>query len=99
MTRKVIPDIKFNEKEVILRWPAGEEVRVSNRDLRLSCRCALCSDELTGRKLIREEDIKSNIAPKEVFPLGNYAIGISWNDGHSSGIYPYKNIQAIAKKS
>ena len=87
------PDIKFNEKEVILSWADGTIWKIKNRDLRLSCRCALCVNEMTGEKTLREKDIPSDIAAKEIIPLGNYALGITWSDGHSSGIYPYESIK------
>lgn len=70
---------------------------MDNRRLRLSCRCALCVDEITGERLLKEEEINPDIAPKEITPLGNYAVGIAWNDGHSSGIYPYQSIRELAR--
>ena len=90
-----IPKIEFNEKEVILIWKDASRWAVSNRALRLSCRCALCVNEMTGEKSLREQDIPPDIAAKEIIPLGNYAIGISWSDGHSSGIYPYEGIEKL----
>lgn len=94
--QKQVPDIKFDRQNITLSWPDGSRLAVSNRDLRLSCQCALCVNELTGEKILKEGDIKEDIAPESVTPLGNYAVGIAWNDGHSSGIYPYKNIFVIA---
>ena len=32
---------------------------------------------------------------EHVEPIGNYAIQIHWNDGHSSGIYSYDHLRAI----
>ncbi|MFT7538680.1 MAG: DUF971 family protein, partial [Lysobacterales bacterium] len=32
-------------------------------------------------------------------PLGNYAIGINWNDGHNAGIYPYSLIEELMEGS
>lgn len=93
-----IPMIKFDTKQVHLKWKDGTEISVSNRDLRLSCRCAFCVNELSGEQILKEKDIPADIAPKEIFPLGNYAIGIHWNDGHASGIYPYKSIKELAHK-
>ena len=55
--------------------------------------------ETTGKKLLQEETIQADIAPKKIIPLGNYAVGIEWNDGHASGIYPYNNIKAIVATS
>ncbi len=94
--QKQIPEIKFDATHTFLRWPDGEEIKVKNRDLRLSCRCALCVNEMTGEVLLKEENIKPDIAPTAVTPLGNYAIGINWNDGHTSGIYPYATIRNLA---
>ncbi|MCR4337335.1 MAG: P-loop NTPase [Candidatus Omnitrophica bacterium] len=98
VTQKQIPKIKFDAKHVILRWPDNKEMKILNRDLRISCGCALCVDELTGKQILKPQDVSPDIAPKSITPLGNYAIGIEWNDGHSSGIYPYKNIRALAEK-
>ncbi len=86
------PKIEFDAQKVTLSWPDGLTLCLSNRDLRLSCRCALCVDEHTGEKLLKEETIRKDIAPKEITPLGNYAIAVRWNDGHASGIYPYQQL-------
>ncbi len=96
ITQKQVPAISFDDQMVTLKWEDGSALKVSNRDLRLSCSCALCVNELTGKKLLQPESLRPDIKPKEIFPLGNYAIGVNWNDGHSSGIYPYKNIREIA---
>jgi Mrp family chromosome partitioning ATPase/DUF971 family protein len=98
LQKNEIPEIKFDAKAVHLKWKDGVEINVSNRDLRLSCRCAVCVNEITGEQILRESQIPDDIAPKEIFPLGNYAIGINWNDGHASGIYPYKAIRELALK-
>jgi Mrp family chromosome partitioning ATPase/DUF971 family protein len=97
LNQKQIPTIKFDPRQVSLTWPDGRQVTVNNRDLRLSCQCALCVDELTGEKTLKEVNIKEDIAPKTITPLGNYAVGVTWNDGHSSGIYPYRNIERLEK--
>ncbi len=96
IAKKEVPQIIFNQKEVTLRWPDDETITVNNRDLRLSCRCALCINEITGEVLIKPEKIPPDIQPKSITPLGNYAIGITWSDGHASGIYPYKTIRELA---
>lgn len=46
---------------------------------------------MTGRPLLKAEDVPENIKPLEMAPVGNYAIGITWGDGHKS-LYPYKAI-------
>lgn len=88
-TAETIPDISFDGEHIRLIWKNGRSVTVKNRDIRLNCRCALCVNELTGEQLFDPAKIPADIAPKEIVPLGNYALGITWSDGHSSGIYPY----------
>lgn len=91
-----IPMIKFDQEKVELIWENKDRWTVKNFALRMISQDALSVNELTGEQLIKAEDIRSDIAPKEIVPLGNYGINITWNDGHSSAIYTYKNIRAIA---
>ena len=67
----------------------GGAQRVGARDLRLRCRCAACVEELTGRKMLRDETVPLDVAPVEIAPVGNYAVSIRWTDGHAS-LYPYR---------
>lgn len=94
---RATPGISFDAKMVTLKWNDGRVWKVDNKKLRASCQCALCINEMTGEKLIDESRIRPDIAPTQVTALGNYAIGVTWNDGHSSGIYPYKTIEMLAR--
>ncbi len=87
--KESLPQASFDAEHIYLKYADGRHVQVSNHDVRLNCMCALCVNELTGQKLITPAKIRPDIAPKEIVPLGNYALSITWNDGHSSGIYPY----------
>lgn len=98
ITQKQTPLLRFDASHIFLKWPDVPEIKVSNRALRLSCRCALCVDEMSGKVILKEANIPQNIMPNACSPLGNYAIGITWNDGHSSGIYPYATINKLAEK-
>lgn len=89
------PGIAFDAKTIMLKWNNGRVWKVDNKVLRASCQCALCINEMTGEKLIDESKIRADIAATQITPLGNYAIGVTWNDGHSSGIYPYKTIEKL----
>ncbi len=99
IAQQEIPEIHFDDKNITLRWKDKQETKVSNLSARLSCRCAVCVDEISGKQLLQKEKIRPDIQPKEIFPLGNYALAINWNDGHSSGIYPYKTIRELAGRS
>jgi len=94
-----LPKIDFDDTTIRLNWSNGNLWEVSNFDLRLNSQDALSVDEITGKKILTKEDIRPDIAAKEITPLGNYAIGITWNDGHSAGIYPYALVEELAKKN
>ncbi len=89
-----VPKVSFDAHQINLVWENGRQITVNNRDVRLNCRCALCVDELNGKQLFDPNKIPADIAPTEITPLGNYALAITWSDGHSSGIYPYTMLDA-----
>ena len=94
--KEILPQVSFDAQYIHLKFADGRQVQVKNHDLRANCMCALCVSELTGQKLIKPSQIRPDIAPKEIVALGNYALGITWNDGHSSGIYPYSMFRATS---
>lgn len=98
MEDRSAPGITFDSKAITLKWNNGRVWKVGNKELRVSCQCALCINEMTGEKMMDPAKISSEIAATQVTPLGNYAIGVTWNDGHSSGIYPYKTIEKLVGK-
>jgi len=78
-----------------LTYADGRIVEISPAELRYACRCASCVSETTGEKLIRPEDIDSDIYPTAIQPVGNYAASVHWSDGHRSSIYPYDYLQDL----
>jgi DUF971 family protein len=74
-------------------WPGGPEVLIPALQLRDQCPCASCIEEGTGRKILDPATIPADIRPVEVKGVGNYAIQISWSDGHGSGIYSWATLR------
>ena len=74
----------------------GEEHLLHPATVRRNCRCALCVDEMTGEPRLRPEDVDDKVFPKAMQPMGNYAVAITWSDGHDSSIYPYDRLLALA---
>ena len=72
-----------------IRWKDGHESVYPVRSIRLACRCAHCIEEVTGRPLLREEDVPADVKPVEIAPVGRYALQFSWTDGHDTGIFPF----------
>jgi Mrp family chromosome partitioning ATPase/DUF971 family protein len=91
-----IPAIEPGEEGFTVVWPDGTRGFVMHHELRASCGCANCVDERTGERLLREGDIPADIRALEIEALGNYAVRISWSDGHNTGIYPWALIRKKA---
>jgi DUF971 family protein len=63
--------------------------------LRRNCRCAHCIEEMTGRQVLKHEDVSDDIQPTDIHKMGNYAVSIQWSDHHSS-IYSYELLKTIS---
>jgi ATP-binding protein involved in chromosome partitioning len=79
-------------------WEDGQRNDFDVRDLRLACRCAVCVEEMSGRPLLDPKSVRPDVTPRTITSVGNYAITISWNDGHSTGIYSFEHLRAFGER-
>jgi len=79
-------------------WENGDRNDFDVRDLRLACRCALCVEEMSGRPLLDPKSVRPDVTPRTIASVGNYAITIIWNDGHSTGIYSFEHLRAFGDR-
>lgn len=97
-----------DERQLIVTWNDNHVQRIAYRKLRDSCPCAHCIDK--RKKEAEARDTKSNqpmelkiLSPAELQPLdivamspiGNYAYGIQFSDGHSSGIFSFSFLRSL----
>jgi Mrp family chromosome partitioning ATPase/DUF971 family protein len=91
-----IPNVGFEKGKGILVQFDGHPMHVINaKDLRYACACAYCEEEMTGKKIIKMDEIPDSIYPFSMNPVGNYALGVNWSDNHSS-LYPYEVLKEFA---
>ncbi len=96
-----------------ISWSTGEEAVLSSELLRKFCPCAACVEERgaevhanplgaprKGRAMLQV--IKATAAEgldlREMWSVGNYAVGIRWGDGHDSGIFSYPIFRALSER-
>ncbi len=90
------PQINFSgDQGFVITLPEGKKETLSPIILRQNCRCAVCIEEQTGKRLLDPETIPADIYPTGIRPMGNYAVAITWSDGHSSSIYPYDTLTEL----
>ena len=81
--------------ELGITWNDGHASVYPVRLLRLSCKCANCVEEMSGRPMLDPGAVAADVAPTLISPVGRYAIHIAWSDGHTSGIYTYEHLRGL----
>jgi DUF971 family protein len=76
-------------------WNDGHVSSYATWYLRENCPCASCVEELTGRRMIVQGSIPGNLERTDVHPIGNYALGFTFSDGHYTGIYTFDFLRRI----
>ncbi len=87
--------LRRDPRTLSILWEDGHRDDFDVRDLRLACHCALCVEEMSGRKLLDPKAVRSDLSPRKIVSVGNYAIQFDWCDGHNSGIYSFKDLRAL----
>jgi len=82
--------------ELAIHWEDGVESVYEVRGLRLACGCAECVDEWSGEERLDPASVPEDVHPRSIKPVGRYAIQVDWSDGHSTGIYPFERLRALA---
>lgn len=77
-------------------WADGATSVIPLRAIRVACGCAVCCDELTGAPLLDPQSIPADIRAYRIAPVGNYALTFDWSDSHSTGIFPWEMLRALA---
>ncbi len=92
--------IKLLEKEkLFIKWDDGHESIISLKYLRDECPCAGCKGETVLLKTYRPP--KPVIVTPEMYivknieTVGEYAIQITWKDGHNTGIYSWDYLNQL----
>lgn len=76
------------EDETRDQWPA--------RALRLRCTCAHCKSEVTGERILDESTVPDVVTVTHMELVGNYGVAIHFSDGHTTGIYRFRELQGTA---
>jgi ATP-binding protein involved in chromosome partitioning len=90
---------KSDQRTLSILWQDGRKDNIDVRDLRLACLCAVCVHEMTGKKVLDPGTVRSDVSPRSINSVGNYAINVTFNDGHSSGIYSFEHLRGLGEAS
>ena len=82
-------------------WSDGHASHYDFPYLRDHCPCATCNDERlkkegnAGKGADLFPMYKPKVTAKSAAAVGNYAIHIDFNDGHTTGIYSFDHLREI----
>ncbi len=87
-------------KGIKIDWKDGHTSEYDLTYLRDRCPCATCTGAhgTPPRQPASASPLqlyKPALKILSVEPVGNYAIRISWNDGHNTGIYSWEHLRLI----
>ncbi len=85
--------IGLGKPEVRFVWDDGLEDVWSTRELRIACTCANCQSEATGERLLDPATVPAEITVSDMQLMGNYGVGIHFSDGHTTGIFRFRNLR------
>jgi DUF971 family protein len=71
----------------------GYQARVPNWVLRGYCPCAACQGH--GGEIRFQTEHNSEL--RDISPIGRYALGLTWGDLHSSGIYSFDYLRKLCE--
>ena len=90
---------KISSAELSVMWSDGHEGRHTMQTLRKFCPCAACKQELESNNTMITLPV---LRPGEydlrgIQPVGNYALQLTWGDGHITGIYTFDYLRKICE--
>ncbi len=91
--RKAIPKDIFFDGKMNIVWKDGAHTSYDYWQLRTSCPCAGCVDEITGEKILDDDTVPKDVHPVRSAYIGNYALEILWSDDHDTGIYTFDKLR------
>jgi len=100
---------RIQGRGLAIEWSDGVRQEISSQLLRLSCPCASCKEQrgdtshskpLSARKSLRivESSSDEQLELKRIWSVGQYAIGVEWGDGHSTGIFPFELLARLGQE-
>lgn len=86
--------IGLGKREVRFVWEQdGEDDVWPARALRIKCTCANCQSEATGERILDPATVPEDLSVVNMHLVGNYGVGIHFSDGHSTGIFRFRDLR------
>ena len=88
-------DLPNTGQQIVIDWKDGGRTAITSCDRRRLCPCAICVNELSGKRTLRSEDIDPTVSAEGFHRVGRYGFQFQWSDGHNTGIYTHRMLRVI----
>lgn len=90
-------DIDSPTSPLKITWEDGHQSVYELESLRRLCPCAQCTEHGTTplEERLHRPLPERAFEVRSMTPVGNYAVGILWGDGHNTGIYSFQHLREI----
>ena len=98
----MIEPVSFEQpdpRKVAIGWKDGRTTVIDARTLRLTCPCASCVDEITGRRMLDPATVSEEVGVADTDLVGRYAFRFRFSDGHDTGIFTFDYLRQIGDES
>lgn len=82
-------------KTLGIGWTDGVETFFDVVELRRKCPCAVCVDEMSGQRKLKDEDVSDSVRPVRIHSVGRYALTVEFTDRHKTGIYTFDYLRKL----
>ena len=93
---------RLEPDQLRITWSDGERRLYAVSELRKSCPCATCRDERQAaaeapKQVLPVVDLAATqpLRVDQMAPVGNYAYGLTFSDGHDTGIYTFELLREL----
>lgn len=82
-----------------VEWADEHVCEMRYDDLRRACPCATCNKDrekaTSGLRVVTEEAALRPLQIDEISPIVNYAVRLTWSDGHDTGFYSFRFLREL----
>lgn len=89
------------QRELRIRWADGHETTLPLALLRRQCPCAACRSERETQAsgalpvVATASEQRAKVTAVSAELVGQYALRLTWEDGHDTGIYDYELLRRL----
>jgi DUF971 family protein len=88
-------------QRLVIDWSDGQRRHYDVVELRRACPCATCNAERarSGMGNASLATVSADLTVRSMEPVGNYAYGITFGDGHDTGVYTLELLRRLGEKT